>query len=138
MKVKDNRLERTVHEWVGHLKRYDGDVMRKLAHEDVKRPDEWKWLEHAADHIEERLDADRTTRRAFSTNPRGEHCIMAVHVLLRDIVHVIVWMRSSDADKRLHDISVLSRFGLDVASRFDYEDAELIVFSSSFHYEVDE
>lgn len=134
MTTEDKRLDRTVTEVIGNTATY---TESEIKHEDAELDDH----DHAL--IMETLDRDIIlplrrdlfTRQAISLTGERKCCIVGVQVLVRDYIHVISWLRSSDIQKyRAMDLALLYEIG-DTVRRELGMDKQIMahVYTSSLH-----
>lgn len=138
MTVQDNRLNRELTEIVATTTTLTEKDLRSYRREDFEDPDH-EYFDSRLDDVIETLKDDETSRRAIAVTDDETQCMVGVHVMIRDKIHVISWMRSSDIDEyRDDDIGFLYSFGRRIRKRMGLNNRIVVhVFTSSLHSEVD-
>lgn len=139
MIVEDKRLDRMVMEEIGVTSTY---VEHELDNYDFSLDDhDHRLLLSQVDYVVDVLEDNDLSRRGIAKAMDQNTCFIGIQVLIRDRIHVLGWLRSSDIDEyRDRDIGFMTEFGRRVRERLDLEDKELMVhlFTSSLHKEVDD
>lgn len=136
MIVEDNRLDREVVEQIGVKTTLTEPELRRYNPNGDDR--DYRLLMDKIDDLARKLRKDRTTRQAIALTGDTETCIVGVQVLVRDQIHVLTWLRSSDEELyRDDDIGFLYEFGKKVRLKIN-ENKRIMVhlFTSSLHVEV--
>lgn len=135
--IRDNRLNRWVEEEIGTKEYIDEDEF--FRYDRVEKYRDHELFMDRVDTIVEQLEADPNTRRAIVTTDRKTDCMVGIQVLLREKIHVICWLRSSDrTEKRHDDIGFLIKFAESVREQLNVSNPIRIhLFTSSLHWEVD-
>lgn len=138
MTVKDERLDRELYEMVGTTTTLTENDLRSYRRGDFEDPDHELYREKI-DEITAQLRENETSRRAIITADKKERCMVGIHVLLRDKIHVLSWLRASDIDEyRDDDIGFLYWFGRKVRNDLGTNKRLVVhIFTSSLHSEVD-
>lgn len=137
MKTTDNRLDREVVEMVGQTTTLTEKDLRSYRREDYDDPDH-EYFESRIDDVVETLQEDSNSRRAIAVTDDEKQCMVGIHVLLRDHIHVFSWLRASDIDEyRDDDIGFLYSFGRKIRKRMGINDRIVVhLFTSTLHHEV--
>lgn len=136
MRIRDDRLDREVDEQIGVTSTFTEANWEIPA--EPKSDDDYQLVHDEMRDMLETLEDDPTTRRAVVTLPEM-CCIMGVQILLRERIHVITWLRSSDEQRyREDDIDFLFWVGRWFRRRLN-EDKQIMVhtFTSSLHRVVE-
>lgn len=138
MIVEDNRLNRRVSEVIATTTTLTEKDLRSYRPGDYDDPDHELYAEDL-DEIAEKLKEDETSRQAITIADSEERCIVGVHVLVRDKIHVLSWFRSSDKDEyRDDDLGFLYWFGRQIRGKLGTNRRIMVhVFTSSLHTELD-
>lgn len=137
MTVTDNRLDREVTETIATTTTLTEKDLRSYRRTEFDDPDHQLYADDI-DAVAADLRNNQTSRRAITIADNGERCMVGVHVLIREKIHVLSWMRSSDIDEyRDDDIGFLYWFGRQIRKRVDVNKRILVhIFTSSLHSEV--
>lgn len=139
MRVTDNRLDREVSEMIAQTTTLTENDLRHARPGEFDDPDH-ELYDDQIDELVEKLKEDETTRRAILLADKPERCMVGVHVLVRDRVHVLAWLRASDIDEyRDDDVGFLYYVGRQVRKRLGVNKRVAVhVFTSSLHSEVND
>lgn len=132
---RDERLDRTLREQIGVTSTFTEDELDNIGTiDEPEDPDHEELLQKVSDVIEQ-FDEELGTRRAVVKTDAKEACFVGVHVLVRDYIHVLAWLRASDIDNyRDGDIRFLNTFGKRVRDELDMDIPLTVhVFTSSLH-----
>lgn len=136
MFVEDKRLERTVIEQIGKTTTLPEPELRKYNPNGNDR--DYKLIMSQVDDVAKTIRKNKTSRQAIALTKDEEACIVGVQVLLRDQIHVLAWLRSSDVELyRNEDIGFLYEFGKKIRLKLN-ENVPITahIFTSSLHEEV--
>lgn len=137
MTVHDNRLDRRLSEMIATTTTLTEQDLRSYRPGDYDDPDHELYAGDM-DELVEKLEDDQTTRRAITLADSPERCIVGVHVLIREKIHIISWFRSSDKDEyRDDDLGFLYWFGRKIRKELNLNRRLMVhVFTSSLHSEL--
>jgi len=137
MKTTDNRLDRELHEMIATTTTLTETDLRNYNRVEYDDPDH-EYFDSRFEDIVEKLQDDENTRRAIAVTNDEKQCMVAVHVLLRDKIHVLAWLRASDIDEyRDDDIGYLYSFGRRLRKELNSNKRIIVhLFTSSMHSEV--
>lgn len=136
MITEDNRLDRKVSEVIAATTTYTEPELQRYE-VGLEDPDH-NVLADQIDDVVSKLRKDETGRQAIAIADSDERCMVGVHVLVRDKIHVLSWLRASDIDEyRDADIGFLYWFGRKVRQELEIRKNVMVhVFTSSLHSEV--
>lgn len=138
MKVTDKRLDRELYESIAATTTLTEKDLRSYRPDDFEDPDH-EYFEENVDYVVDKLSENETTRRAIVLADDWTQCMVGVHVLVRNRIHVLSWLRSSDIDDyRDDDIGFLYRFGREIRKKAGLNKRLVVhIFTSSLHAEVE-
>lgn len=137
--IRDSRLNREVTELIAQTTTLTEKDLRSYRGNPREDPDHELYADEV-DRIIEQIKENETTRRAIALADRRERCMVGVHILVREQIHVLSWLRSSDIDDyRDDDIGFLYWFGRRVRKGIGSNKQIVVhVFTSSLHSEVED
>jgi uncharacterized DUF497 family protein len=137
MIVTDNRLNRELTETIAQTTTLTERDLRSFRGVPIDDADH-EYYDGKIDEVVEKLRENETTRRAVMLADYPEMCMIGVHVLVRERIHVLSWLRASDIDEyRDEDLGFLYYVGRRIRKELGNNKRIMVhVFTSSLHSEV--